>query len=294
MHMRLTDIDGSFDQLKITRLRHQLADHPLMTTQSLAELALRLDPDYVRFHDGERRVDTHMGAMLLTDDHTRQRLRKAIDNLHKAKAFVQILNVRSDPAYRALIDDFLDEVSPFLPPRDRQMLNRDSAAFLASPGSVTPFHLDHEQNFLCHIRGAKTFHVWDHRDRSVVTERALEIFYREGKLREVVYQPEMQAKAQSIELAPGDCLFMPMGSPHAASTGSDITVTISILMNTQSSFDLVETYRANHVLRSLGLSPAPVGDSQVRDSLKRHTLEAVRRVRNLARGRTTERRVQWY
>ena len=292
--MRFTDLDGSFDQLKIRRLRHQLADHPLMTTESLAELALRLDPEFVRFHEGERRVSTNMGTMLRTDDHDRRRLRNAIDNLHEAKAFVQILNVRSDPAYRALIDGFLDEVAQLLPPRDRQLLNRDAAAFLASPGSVTPFHLDHEQNFLCHIRGAKTFHVWDHRDRSVVTERALEIFYREGKLREVVYHPDMQPKAQSFELTPGDCLFMPMGSPHAASTGRDITVTVSILLNTQSSFDLVETYRANHLLRSLGLSPAPVGDSQVRDSLKRHTLEAARRVRNFARGRGTERRVQWY
>ncbi len=292
--MRFTDIDGSFDQWKISRLRHQLAEHPLMTTQSLADLALRLDPEYVRFHDGERHVSTNMGTMLSTDDHARQRLRSAIDNLHKAKAFVQILNLRSDPTYRVLIDDFLDEICQLLPPRDRPLLNRDAAAFLASPGSVTPFHLDHEQNFLCHIRGAKTFHVWDHRDRDVVTERALEIFYRERKLREVVYQPEMQAKALSIELAPGDCLFMPMGSPHAASTGSDITVTVSILMNTESSFDLVETYRANHVLRGLGMSPAPVGGSQVRDSLKRHTLDAVRRVRNFARGRTTERRVQWY
>jgi len=292
--MRFTDIDGTFDQWKIKRLRHQLADHPLMTTQSLSELALRLDPEYVRFHDGERCVSTNMGTMLRTDDQDRRRLHSAIDNLHKAKAFVQILNLRSDPAYRVLIDDFLDEICQFLPPGDRRLLNRDCAAFLASPRSVTPFHLDHEQNFLCHIRGEKTFHVWDHRDRSVVTERALEIFYREGKLREVVYRPEMQAKAQSIELTPGDCLYMPMGSPHAVSTGRDITVTVSILMNTQSSFDLVETYRANHVLRSLGLSPAPVGDSQVRDSFKRHTLEAVRRVRNLARGRTTERRVQWY
>ncbi len=39
--------------------------------------------------------------------------------------------------------------------------------FLASPQSITPFHLDHEQNFLCHIRGPKTFYVWDHRDRDV-------------------------------------------------------------------------------------------------------------------------------
>jgi hypothetical protein len=291
--MRVLDIDGRFAQMKFCRLRHQLADHPLMTTESLAALALRLDPAHVRFHEGERHVGTNMGDML-TNDPTRQSLRRTLDNLHNAKAFVQIVNVRSDPDYRAMIDELLDEALAFLPPRDRQLINRDSAAFLASPGSVTPFHLDHEQNFVCHIRGPKTFYVWDHHDRSVVTERALEIFYHEGKLREVVYDPSMQPKAHAVELQPGDCLYMPMGSPHAAATGNDITVTVSILMNTLASFDMVETYRANHMMRRMGLSPAPVGDSQVRDSLKRHTLGAARRVRNLARGRITERRLQWY
>jgi cupin-like protein len=291
--MGLIDIDATFDQRRLQRLRHQLAAHPLMTTQCLAELALRMDPEHVRFHDGERRLGTQMTDLLLTDP-TRQRLRRAIDNLHKATAFVQILNVRSDPAYRLLIDELFDEVLPCLPPRDRQLFNRDAAAFLASPGSMTPFHLDHEQNFLCHIRGAKTLYVWDHRDRRVVSERALEIFYREGTLREASYQPAMQAHAQAFELTPGDCVYMPMGSPHAVSTGREITVTFSALMNTRSAFETVETYRANHVLRGLGLSPTPVGDSRARDSLKRHTVSAVRRVRNFARGRRGERRLHWY
>jgi hypothetical protein len=291
--MALIDFGVSFDQMKIARLRHQLAAHPLLTTDSLANLALRSDPDHVRFHDGERRIETDMSTMLRTD-HTRLRLRKAIDNLHKTSAFVQIINVRQDPAYRALVDEVLDQLLPNLPPRDRALLNRDAAAFLASPGSTTPFHLDHEQNFLCHVRGAKTFYVWDHRDRSVVTERALEGFYREGRLRDTPYRPALQPKAHAFELVPGDCIFMPMGSPHAASTGKDITVTFSILFNTLTSFDVVETYRANHVMRKLGLSPAPVGGNWVRDSLKRHTVGAVRLARDLARGRTSERRLQWY
>ncbi len=291
--MSIIDIEGKFDQLKFHRLRHQLADHPLMTTQSLAALALRIDPDYVRFHDGERSIGTHMGSLLQIDP-TRHNLRHALDHLGKVSTFVQIINVRSDPAYRALLDELLDEVVPFLPPRDRHLLNRDAAAFLASPGSITPFHLDHEQNFLCHIRGPKTFYVWDHRDRSVVSERALEIFYQEGKLREVAYRTEIQPKATAIELEPGDTIYMPMGAPHAAVTGTGVTVTFSILMNTQSSFDTVEAYRANHALRRLGLSPKPVGDSVVRDSLKRRTLGAVRRVRDLARGRGGDRGPQWY
>jgi len=291
--MGFVELGGTFDQMKVQRLRHQLAGHPLMTTESLAELALRIDPDYVRFHDGERSVATNMTSLLHTDP-TRESLRKAIANLHKAKAFVQLINIRSDPAYRALLDEVFADVLPWFPARDRQLLNRDAAAFLASPGSVTPFHLDHEQNFLCHIRGAKTFYVWDHRDRSVISERALETFYRVGKLRDAIYQADVEPKAQVFVLEPGDCIFMPMGSPHAAVTGDDVTATFSLLMNTRSSYDMVETYRVNHVLRRIGLSPRPVGDSPATDSFKAHTLEAARAVRDLARLRRHERRLQWY
>jgi hypothetical protein len=286
-------IDDSFDQLTAKVLGHQLSQHPLLTTASLAALALRMDPEYVRFHDGDRELGTNMNTMLRTDE-TRDSLRHALGNLHKVKTFVQMINVRSDPAYRALLDEVFDAVLPFFPARDRQLLNRDAAAFLASPGSVTPFHLDHEQNFLCHIRGPKTFYVWDHRDRSVVSERSLEVFYGAGRLRDAKYDPEMKAKAKAVELKPGDCIYMPMGSPHAASTGNDITVTFSILFNTHSAYDTVETYRANYMMRRFGLSPKPVGDSPVRDTLKRRTLGAARRVRNLTLGRSTERQMRWY
>jgi len=291
--MGYVELGDTFDQMRVQRLRHQLAGHPLMTTESLAALALRIDPDYVRFHDGERSVATNMGTLLHTDP-TREGLRKAIANLHKAKAFVQLMNVRSDPAYRALLDELHAELVPFLPSRDRDLVNRDASAFLASPRSVTPFHLDHEQNFLCHLRGAKTFYVWDHDDRSVISERALETFFRIGKLRDPIYQADVEPKAQVFALQPGDCIFMPMGSPHAAVTGDDITATFSLLMNTRSSYDMVETYRVNHVMRRFGLSPRPVGDSPTTDSLKAHTLEAVRAVRDLARLRRRERRLQWY
>src|ERR1044071_8089360 len=289
----IVELGDPFDQMRVQRLRHQLADHPLMTTQSLADLALRIDPEFVRFHDGERSVATNMSSLLHTDP-TRDSLRKAIDNLHKAKAFVQLINIRSDPAYGRLLAELHAELLPCLPVRDRALINRDASAFLASPRSVTPFHLDHEQNFLCHLRGPKTFYVWDHDDRSVISERALETFYRVGKLRDPIYQADVEPKAQVFELSPGDTVYMPMGSPHAAVTGDDITATFSVLFNTRSAYDVVETYRVNHVMRRLGLSPRPVGDSPVRDSLKRHTLEVARTVRNLARGRRPERRLQWY
>jgi hypothetical protein len=293
--MSLIDIEGAFDQFKIRRLRHQLVNHPLLTTESLIALAMRMDPDYVRFHDGKRNLGTNMGRMLHTDP-TRESLRHATDNLGSMNSFIQILNVCSDPAFSALLDDVFNELLPLLSVRDRRLLNRDAAVFLASPRSVTPFHLDHEQNFVCHIRGPKTFYVWDHRDRSAVSEEVLEVFYRRGKIRDLSYDAGVQANALTVEFQPGDCLYMPMGSPHAAATGDDITVTFSVLMNTRSAFDTIETYRVNHALRTLGLSPTPVGESWLRDSLKRHTLGAARQVRALARGRMgkEEPHLNWY
>src|SRR5262245_41493536 len=125
--MSFIDIDNSFDQLTVKVLGHQLSQHPLMSTDSLAALALRMDPEYVRFHDGDRELGTNMNTMLKTDD-TRASLRHAIGNLHKVKTFVQMINVRSDPAYRALLDEVFAELLPFFPARDRELLNRDAAA----------------------------------------------------------------------------------------------------------------------------------------------------------------------
>src|ERR1043166_8314700 len=61
--MRLIDMSAWVDQETRARLRYRLADHPLMTTQSLVDLALRIDPDYVRFHGGERQIGTGMGVI---------------------------------------------------------------------------------------------------------------------------------------------------------------------------------------------------------------------------------------
>jgi Cupin-like domain len=291
--MKLIEIDEQFNQSAASLLRHQIADHPLLSTESLMSLALRTDPEFVRFHDGERAVGTYMGNMFTTDP-DRRRLQKAFDNLEKTRSFVQVLNVYSDPQFRAFLDEIFAQLLPSLPSRDRRLVNRDAAAFLASPKSTTPFHLDHDQNFLCHIRGPKTFYVWDQRDRSVVSEQVLEEFYRRGRLRKGVYRPELQEKAMSFELRPGDCIFMPMGTPHAATTGDGVTVSLSVLMNTRSSYETVETYRVNYELRRLGMSPRPVGVSDFSDALKHHAASTIRYVRSLAHGRSPQRRLQWY
>lgn len=282
----------SFDPARITRVRHRLAEHPLMTNDSLAELAMRHAPQYVRFHDGEREFGTVFGDILQVDPE-RKALRRAIDNLGKARVFVQINAICHDAIYRALLDEFLDEVKALLPPADRGLLNRDAAAFLASARSVTPFHLDHEQNFLLHIRGPKTLNVWNGQDRDIVSDRALEIFYAEGTLREVRYRDEVQPRAQVFELGPGDGVYMPMGSPHAVKTGDGVTATFSMLLNTRTSVHEMEKYKANYVLRRFGLSPAPVGSAPAREEVKRRAYRVLHLAKAAMRGQKPRSRARY-
>lgn len=282
--MSLLEIDGPFDQTRIARVRHHLIEHPLMRIESIAELAMRHPSPYVRYHDGERQFGTTFGDILNVDP-GRRALRRAIDSLGRARVFVQINAIGHDPIYRRLIDEFLDGVKSSLPPSDREIVNRDAAAFLASAESVTPYHLDHEQNFLLHVRGPKKLFVWNGRDSSIVPERALEIFYAEGTLREVKYRDELEAKAQVFDLAPGDGVYMPMGSPHAVRTGADVTVTFSMLLNTRTALREIETFRANHLLRRVGIAPAPFGAAPNREVLKLGAYRALRIAKAALRGK---------
>ncbi|HEY1551889.1 MAG TPA: cupin domain-containing protein [Kofleriaceae bacterium] len=273
-------LEGPFEQDKLQHVRHQLAQHPLMSRESLGALAMRHPPEFVRFHDGVRGMATKLGDVLGVDP-KRERLRKCIESLDSAKAFVQIINVPTDPMYRPLVAEFHAEVAELFPRGQREFLNRDAAAFLASPRSVTPYHLDHEQNFLLHIAGPKTLYTWRH---DVVPEPVLEVFYGENSSRDVHCPDDAKATARVFALQPGDGVYMPMGSPHAVETGDGVTITFSMLMNTRDSMERVHSYQANHKLRRLGLSPSPVG-SAARDFVKRNALQMYRRSKELMRPR---------
>jgi hypothetical protein len=108
-----------------------------------------------------------------------------------------------------------------------------------------------------------------------VSERALEIFYAKGTLGEVRYRDELAPIARVFELNPGDGVFMPMGSPHAVTTGAGITATFSMLLNTPLSVQEMEAYKANYALRRLGVSPTPVGTTPIADRVKGRTYRAL-------------------
>lgn len=264
---------ATFDPWKIQALTHRLADHPLLQIDALVELGKRQQArKLVRTHSDAATAGTSFGDAPNLHPNARSAEATLADIAH-AKAWMSLLNVQADPVYRALIDTVLDDVRPIVDRRDPGMCFRAGWIFVSSPNAVTPFHIDHEHNFILQIRGTKRLYTWDHLDREVVSERAQERFHDEHSRDEIRWRDDLRARARVFDLEPGLGGYMPSTSPHMVENGPSPSITISFTYYTDATRARELLYRGNARLRRLGVTPRPVGASASRDRVK-HTVLA--------------------
>lgn len=273
----------SFDPWKLQALTHTLADHPLLQIEALIELGKRQQArKLVRTHS----ADATAGTSFADAPNLHPNAKSAAETLAdvgRARAWTSLLNVQADPTYRAFVDRVLDDVRPVVDRRDPGMCYRAGWIFITSPGAVTPFHIDHEHNFILQISGRKRLYTWDHRDRVAVPERGQEQFHDQHSRAGVVWREELRDRAQIFDLAPGMGGYMPSTTPHMVENGDGPSVTISFTYYTDATRQRELLYRGNARLRRLGLSPHPVGESPTRDRAKYAVLTGYTAARSLVR-----------
>ncbi|MCX5494564.1 cupin-like domain-containing protein [Kaistia dalseonensis] len=245
--------------------RHRLADHPLLQLDALAQLAAELPRDRLEYNSGrlqpDQRPEETPGIDLEPEAIVRQ--------IETAGAWMVLKNVEALPAYRALIDAVLADAA--------RAAGRDSLAgagmiepmgfiFVSSAHSVTPFHIDYEENFFVHLHGDKAMHVFDNRDRSIVDEAGLETY--PGKHRNHRYSAAYEARGRVFRFGPGDGLFLPYTWPHWVETGEDWSISMAITWKSPADRRLNKLYFVNAVMRRLGLPQARPGARPWTDGLK--------------------------
>src|SRR5262249_19874655 len=146
--------------------------------------------------------------------------------------------------------------------------------------SVTPYHIDHEYNFLLQIRGRKSLAIFD---RSVVSEQELERFYR-GEHRNLVFAEHNARRAYGFELGPGDGVHVPVNAPHYVRNGAEVSISFSITFRTPEGDRRGAVYVVNDRLRRLGLSPRAVGAVPLVDRAKYLGFSLYTRAQRLERG----------
>jgi len=256
------------------KIGHQLADHELFSLARLVELAQRLPIGRMEYNAGNLPVSQDPRSTPSNGLSTEETIRR----IEECQSWMVLKNVEVDPDYRELLDACLDAIRPYSEPLAPGMYQREGFIFISSPGSVTPFHIDPENNFLLQIRGTKEVTLFDAGDRTVLPESDIEAFFT-GAHRNLVYKDEYNGRGEKFDLLPGEGLHFPVIAPHWVQNGPAVSISFSITFRTADSESRAALYRLNSRLRQLGLRPSPVGRSPFRDALKVGILNAGRKIR---------------
>jgi hypothetical protein len=262
------------------KIGHRLQDNPLFTLPRLIELAQRLPQSRVEYNAGNLPVSvdpksTPLNGLSIED---------TIARIEQCQSWMVLKNVELDPQYSDLLDECLAAIRPYSEQVAPGMRQREAFIFISSPGSVTPFHIDPENNFLLQVRGTKQVQLFDASDRLVLSDSDVEAFYC-GAHRNLVYNEEYSSRGQWYDLGPGEGLHFPVIAPHWVKNGPAVSISFSITFRTNSSDALATLYRLNRKLRGYRLPAAPVGLHPRCDALKLRTIQTLQTIKRRVTGR---------
>jgi hypothetical protein len=253
---------------------HRLAGHPLFAIPRLADTAQAI----IDRGDGGGFVVFDAKAFATASGFgmpsRRDRLAETVRRLAEGGSWLKLVSVNeTDPAYAEVLQQVIRDVS--------ELTGRDLAAeitwsgltvFMTSPNATTPYHIDHEPNFLLQVHGEKDICLFDQNDREVLSEANIERFYC-GDPQAAHYNPDLQSRGIMYRLVPGRAVHHPPLAPHWVKNGDNVSVSVSVSFCTRSLDHRAKVYQANRLLRSIGLRPARPGQSPLRDRLKAAGLE---------------------
>ncbi len=255
--------------LKPFQFRHELAHSPLFSLSRLATVTERMlqRGDLSKFvaRSGKSALaDAQFKTMPL-----QAQLAETVRQLADSKVWLKLSSANTaDPEYDELMHQVLREVEELSGQPLRKMITwAGLTVFMASPRITTPYHIDHESNFLFQISGSKDVSLHNPNEPDIVPDDQLERFYT-GDFEAAEYRAELQHRGTIFRLDPGSVVHHPPLAPHWVQNGEDVSVSVSIGFCLRPLDRVARVYQVNHFLRRLGLRPTPPGKSALRDGLK--------------------------
>lgn len=253
------------------KIGHHLTNHPLFSLPRLIELSQKLPEHRVEYNSGKLPVSQDPGKT----PRNGLSIADTIERIEQCNSWLVLKNVELDEEYCDLLGSCLAEVRQFSDNVSPGMKHRAGFIFISSPGSVTPYHIDPENNFLLQIRGNKIVHMFPQHDREILTEENLENFFCGGH-RNLPYETWYDERGEQFLLNPGDGLHFPVAAPHWVKNGEEVSISFSITFQTKDSADRRSLHRLNKQIRGWGVKPSNVGASPWRDRLKLGFVNGVR------------------
>lgn len=266
---------------------HALVGHPALSLQNLARVIPQLPADQV-FHSNGRLALSDNLDHAHRDHGPEQGLQEALQRLRDVDAYIMVRQPEVHASFAPLFGMLKAEVAALVGAtgQDGDLGDAKLYLFIASPGSVTPFHIDRYSTFLMQIRGSKEVVVYPPWDPRVVSDEHTEHYF--AGVGRPPWRPEAEPLGQAFAFEPGQALHIPFAAGHHVRNGSgDISISLSIIFNSRRSQQLAHALRLNHRLRAvsgrLGLQPGRVALDAPGVALKSRVWRAGRAVGRLLR-----------
>ena len=155
------------------------------------------------------------------------------------------------------------------------MYGVDGFIFISAPPSVTPFHIDRENNFWLQIHGRKTLNVWHNTDRVAVPGQDVNNFIVTRSLANVRLGEGFAARSVELDSGPGDGVYFPSTSPHMTRSdrswvtpGNGVTVSIGMVFYTSVTRRHAYVHAWNWLLGRAGIASRSPGQGGAIEPLK--------------------------
>lgn len=267
--------------------RHNLLGHHALSLENLERVLPKLPSDQVFYSSGLLKASDDLDRAYI-DHHNGLSLRETIETIRTSNSYIMVRSPETDPSFDPLFRELKADIEELMRARGVGMQATDSMLylFIASPNSVTPFHVDRYSTFLMQFNGSKevcVFPQWD--DRVVSPDDCEAYMSRAGK--RPVWRPAAEPLSSRFKFTPGDALHIPFMAGHLVQNGADdVSISMSIIFNTDETVAQIKALMLNQRLRSpmrrFGLVPHPVGLSPKRDMFKAGVWASAARVARIA------------
>lgn len=263
-----------FSTARVQAIRHDFQRHPLLQLPELAKLAkVLVATQQCRFIAAGAKQDTPFehGA----SDPGGRVIDEVFARMEEPGSWVALYNVETHPPYKALLEEITASVRPLVERQESRMFDVGGFIFISAPPSVTPFHIDRENNFWLQIRGRKVMNVWDPTDTHVVSEVDRETFVVNASLDNVRLKDGFRERSHQFDVGPGDGVYFPSTAPHMTRCDTDwvrpgegISISIGVVFYTEATRRVARLHVLNRFLRRLGMRPGAPGARPWADALK--------------------------
>lgn len=273
-HRVWVDQPQAFSTARVQPIRHNFHEHPLMQLPELSKLAKDLYPTkQCRFiAPGASQASKFKHD---PQDPSGRNIDEVLRRIQEPGSWIALYNVETHPVYREFLNEVTASVLPLVEPQEPGMFNVGGFIFISAPPSVTPFHMDRENNFWLQVKGRKTMNVWDPTDRHVVNGKDRDNFILTGSLKDVRLGEGFRERSHEFDVGPGDGVYFPSTSPHMTrsdpswtSPGDGVSISIGVVFYSEVTRRSANVHAWNLCLRRLGLRPREPGEALWLDKLK--------------------------